>query len=100
MYSSITPRRSRCSRSVCVWTTSPSATGVVQDAGVPLRPSTSIRHKRQDPNASMLSVAHSFGICVPSSIAARMIDVPAGTVTLVPSIVSVTVFGDVDAGVP
>ena len=64
-----------------MWTTSPSATGVVHDAGVPLRPSTSIRHRRQEPNASRLSVAHSFGICVPTSIAARMIDVPAGTVT-------------------
>ena len=31
--------------------------------------------------ASSMSVAHSFGICVPISIAARMIDVPSGTVT-------------------
>ena len=28
-----------------------------------------------------MSVAQSFGICVPISIAARMIEVPSGTVT-------------------
>ena len=37
-----------------------------------------------------LSVAQSFGICVPTSAAARMTDVPAGTVTAAPSISSVT----------
>ena len=46
-------------------------TGVVQEAGVPARPSISIRHIRQEPNASTMSVAQSFGICVPASIAAR-----------------------------
>jgi hypothetical protein len=48
----------------------------------------------------MLSVAQSFGISVPISIAARMIDVPSGTVTLCPSIVNVTSFEDFDSGVP
>ncbi len=70
----------------------PGATGVVQEAGVPARPSISTRHSRQEPNASTMSVAQSFGICVPVSIAARMIEVPSGTVTDLPSIVSVTVF--------
>ena len=61
MYNSITPRRSCFSLAFWVWTFSPGATGVVQDAGVPLRPSISTRHNRQDPKASMLSVAQSFG---------------------------------------
>src|ERR1700693_3745671 len=47
-----------------------------------------------------MSVAQSFGICVPASIAARMIEVPSGTVTLWPSMVSVTVFSDLESGVP
>jgi hypothetical protein len=74
--------------------------GVVQEAGVPARPSISTRQRRQEPKASTLSVAQSFGIFVPSSIAARMIDVPSGTVTSTPSMVSVTVFSDLEAGVP
>ena len=78
----------------------PGMTGVVQEAGVPLRPSISIRQSRHEPKALMLSVAQSFGISVPISIAARMIDVPSGTVTLCPSIVSVTSFEDFDSGVP
>src|SRR5436305_1662180 len=61
----------RSSRSLFVWTTIPSATGVVHEAGVPLRPSTSIRQSRQEPNASSMSVAQSFGISVPATIAAR-----------------------------
>ena len=81
-------------------TTSPSATGVVQEAGVPARPSISTRQSRQEPNASIESVAHSLGTCVPISMAARMIDVPSGTVTLVPSMVSVTVLVAREAGVP
>ena len=59
----------------------PAATGVVQEAGVPARPSISTRHSRHEPNASSMSVAQSLGICVPISIAARMIEVPSGTVT-------------------
>ena len=70
----------------------PSTTGVVQEAGVPARPSISTRQSRQEPKASTMSVAHSLGICVPNSAAARMIEVPSGTVTAMPSMVSVTVF--------
>src|SRR4029077_9701308 len=75
-------------------------TGVVQDAGVPARPSISTRQSRQEPKASTMSVAQSLGICVPASIAARMIEVPSGTVMLLPSMVSVTVLADVERGVP
>jgi hypothetical protein len=75
-------------------------TGVVQEAGVPVRPSISTKHTRQDPKASTMSVAQSFGICVPVSIAARMIEVPSGTVTLFPSMVSVTIVSDLERGVP
>ena len=74
--------------------------GVVQDAGVPARPSISTRQRRQEPKASTMSVAQSFGICVPASIAARMIEVPSGTVTLWPSMVSVTIASDRERGVP
>ena len=74
--------------------------GVVQEAGVPARPSISIRQSRQEPKASTMSVAQSFGICVPASIAARMIEVPSGTVTLLPSMVSVTIVSDFERGVP
>ncbi len=90
MYSSITPRRSLARFGVCVVTTMPSSAGVVQEAGVPRRPAISTRHMRQEPNGSRLSVAHSLGILVPSAIAAAITDVPAGTVTAAPSMVSVT----------
>ena len=46
------------------------------------RPSISTRQSRQEPKASTMSVAQSFGILVPISIAARMIEVPSGTVTV------------------
>src|SRR6478609_11546206 len=78
----------------------PSATGVVQEAGVPARPWISTRQSRQEPKASTMSVAQSFGISLPSSTAARMIEVPSGTVTATPSMVSVTVFSDLEHGVP
>ena len=61
MYSSITPRRSFAILGDCVRTFIPGSARVVQEAGVPRRPSISTRHRRQEPNASMLSVAHSFG---------------------------------------
>src|SRR5688572_13629139 len=76
------------------------ATRVVQDAGKPLRPSTSTRHRRQDPKAFSESVAQSFGMWASASAAARMIEVPAGTVTLAPSISSVTESADFVGGVP
>jgi hypothetical protein len=67
--------------SAWVWTTIPSATGVVQEAGVPRRPSISTTHRRQEPNASTLSVAHSLGTD-PGLGAARITLVPSGTVTV------------------
>jgi hypothetical protein len=47
-----------------------------------------------------LSVAHSFGIAVPSRIAAAITEVPVGTVMLWPSMLSVTVVSDTRDGVP
>ena len=47
-----------------------------------------------------MSVAQSLGICVPRSIAARMIEVPSGTMTCTPSMVRVTSFLAFEAGVP
>ena len=67
---------------------------------MPSRPSISTRQSRQEPKASTMSVAQSFGISMPASIEARMIEVPSGTVTAKPSTVSVTCFSDLDAGVP
>ena len=99
IYSSIMPLRIRCSLSDWVWTTMPSATGVVQDAGVPRRPSISTTHRRQEPNASILSLAQSFGTMIPASAAARMTDVPSGTVISNPSTVTVT-GAPTRAGVP
>src|SRR5262245_34558628 len=75
-------------------------TGVVQEAGVPARPSISTSQRRQEPKASTMSVAHSFGICMPASIAACMIEVPSGTVMLLPSMVRVTIASDFERGVP
>ena len=92
--------RSCCSRGVWVCTTIPAATGVVQEAGVPARPSISTRQSRQEPKLSSMSVAQSFGISVPIAIAARMMLVPAGTVTASPSMVSVTISSAFEAGVP
>src|SRR3546814_5694671 len=59
------------SRSVWVVTDMPSVAGVVHDAGVPRMPPISTTHNRQEPNASRLSVAHSFGTSTPASLAAR-----------------------------
>ena len=74
--------------------------GVVHEAGVPLPPSTSTRHRRQEPNAARESVAHSFGMLMPASAAARITDVPAGTVTSRPSMVTVTSSVPSARGVP
>ena len=71
----------------------PGAAGVVHEAGVPLRPSISTRHSRHEPNGSRLSVAHSLGTSTPASAAARMTDVPSGTITVWPSMVTSTVAG-------
>ena len=100
MYSSITPRRNFASLGVCVCTFIPGSAGVVQEAGVPRRPSISTRHKRHEPNAATLSVAQSFGTCTPASTAARITEVPAGTVTVLPLISSVTSVFATRGGVP
>ena len=56
-----------------------------------MRPSISTRHRRHEPKLSKLSVAQSLGIAVSTIAAARMIEVPAGTETGWPSMVSDTV---------
>src|SRR3984957_7844472 len=96
----MTPRRNLASRGVCVCTTIPASAGVVQDAGVPLRPSISTRQRRQEPNASRLSVAHSRGIGALRRAAAAMTDVPCGTRTVCPSMVRVTSPAPTRIGVP
>src|SRR5215204_4197677 len=79
-----------------VFTTMPSATVVVQEAGRlrhprPLPASvTSTRHCRQAPMGSSSGWSQNRGIWMPSCSAARMISVPFGTVTSKPSIVRVT----------
>lgn len=93
-------RRSPPKRSFWVTTFMPSPTGVVQEAGRPRPPSICTTHRRQEPNGSKLSVAHSLGISMPMLAAARMMEVPSGTVTLKPSISRVTGLADVLAGVP
>ena len=100
MYSSITPRRMSASCLFWVCTTMPCATGVVQEAGKPFMPSICTRHMRQEPNASSVSVAQSFGICTSESAAARITEVPSGTVTSRPSMLRVTSFSLVRSGVP
>ena len=78
----------------------PGATVVVHEAGYPRRPSISTRHKRQEPNAFNVSVAQSFGTWTPASIAARMTEVPSGTVTATPSTSSSTGLPFSAGGVP
>ena len=55
-----------------------------------MRFSISTKHKRQEPKASKESVEQSLGILIPSCAAARMIEVPRGTLISRPSIVNVT----------
>ena len=85
---------------MAVRTCMPAATGVVQEAGVPGRPSICTRHIRQEPNASSVSVAQSFGILIPACMEAFITDVPAGTVTACPSMFSVTISAAVPCLVP
>ncbi len=47
-----------------------------------------------------MSVAQSLGTSMPASIEARMMEVPSGTVISFPSMVSVTIFSEREAGVP
>ena len=95
MYSSITPRRTSASCLFWVLTFMPCATGVVHEAGSPFMPSICTRHKRQEPKASNCSVAQSLGILICESAAARITEVPSGTVTSTPSMVRVTSFAPV-----
>ena len=83
-----------------VLTSIPSSAVVVQEAGKPRRPSISTRHIRQDPNDLRESVAHSLGIFIPLSDAARITDEPSGTVTLTPSIDNVIIVSLSLSGVP
>jgi hypothetical protein len=78
----------------------PSSAGVVQEAGVPRRPSISTRQIRQEPKGSRESVAQSLGIFVPIVMAAAMTEAPAGTRTGCPSMVSVTSLSALRTGVP
>ena len=68
--------------------------GVVQDAGVPGAAFDLDQAHPAGPERIYHVGGAEFGICVPASIAARMIEVPSGTVTLWPSMVSVTIFSD------
>ena len=70
------------------------------EAGVPRRPSISTRHKRHDPKASSISLAHSFGIVSPAPIAAAITDVPSATLTRLPSMIRLIIVPLVRAGVP
>ena len=96
----MTPCRTWSTASERVWTTMPSVHSEVHDAGVPLTPSISTTHSRQEPNALSESVAHRRGTSTPASLAARSTDVPAGTVIERPSMLTVALDGDVTAGVP
>ena len=100
MYSSTTLRRMRVMRSDWVRTTIPASTGVVQEAGSPLRPSISTRHTRHEPKLSSESVAQSLGTLIPASSAARITLVSTAVSISRPSIVSRTRCSDIDAGVP
>jgi len=96
----MTLRRSSSTRGVWVRTTMPGSHGVVHEAGVPRLPSISTRHRRQDPKGWRESVAQSLGTPTPASAAARMTEVPTGTLTGMPSTTTSMLSGDVDAGVP
>jgi hypothetical protein len=63
-------------------------------------PSISTMHMRQEPKASRLSVAHSLGMLVPSIAAARITEVPAGTLMARPSMLRLTCTSLSRAGVP
>ncbi len=55
---------------------------------------------RQEPKASRLSLAQSLGMLVPSIAAARITEVPAGTLMLRPSMFRLTCTSLSRAGVP
>ncbi len=91
--SSITPRWALSAASEVSWvrTTMSGVTVVVHEA-IGLRwPSTSTRHWRQAPTGSSSGWSQNRGICTPTSSAARMINVPLGTLSCASSIVSCTI---------
>jgi hypothetical protein len=100
MYSSMTPRRTSASSLLWVVTFMPSAAIVVHEAGRPFTPSICTRHSRHEPKASSCSVAHSLGIFTSDNAAARITDVPAGTLISRPSMVNVTILALSRRGVP
>jgi hypothetical protein len=85
---------------VWVWTFMPSSTGVVQEAGRAARAVDLDEAEAAGAEGFELSVAQSLGILVPISSAARHHEVPAGTVTLSPSMLSVTSWVARRIGVP
>ena len=86
-------RRARTTCGVFVWTTMPSATGVLHDAHMRSSPSTCTTQTRHAPIWLIFSRKHSVGILMPSSSAALRMVVPSGTETCWLSIVSVTICG-------
>ncbi len=77
----------------CVRTTMSGVTVMVQDA-IGLRwPSTSTRHCRHAPTGSSRGWSQNRGIWTPTSSAARITNVPFGTLTRLSSMVSVTSSG-------
>ena len=67
---------------------------------MPRMPSISTAHKRQEPNAAKLSLAHNLGILMSQIAAARNTDVPSGTTMVTPSISRLILTFDFDTGVP
>ncbi len=90
--SSITPRCAFSATGELSWvrTTMPSATGMVQEATGLRWPSISTMHWRQAPAGSSSGWSQKRGIWVPMVSAARITNVPLGTCTSTPSMVSVT----------
>ncbi len=73
-----------------VRTTMSAVTVVVQEATGLRWPSTSTMHCRQAPTGSSSGWSQNRGISIPRSSAARMINIPFGTLTAMPSMVRVT----------
>ncbi|CKN50219.1 Uncharacterised protein [Mycobacterium tuberculosis] len=93
--SSITPCWALSAISEVSWvrTTMSSVATVVHDASGLRCPSTSTRHCRQAPTGSSSGWAQNRGIWIPISSAARITNVPLGTLISTPSMVSVTISG-------
>ncbi len=93
--SSITPCWALSAISEVSWvrTTMSSVATVVHDASGLRCPSTSTRHCRQAPTGSSSGWSQNRGIWIPISSAARITNVPLGTLISTPSMVSVTISG-------